>query len=636
MSIVQLMRLKILGCAVLLLGTGPLKAIVYNNLAIPPVLTGTTFNLWLAQTNKYFLPTNNPAFYAGPPLNIFSNGAATTTYGYNGMQFWGPTLIMSNGDYVQINVTNDLVDSTTVHWHGFHIPAIMDGGPHQVIPAGTVWSPSFTVLNNAATYWYHPHLHNTTQKQLTYGAGGFIIVKDAVEATLPLPRTYGVDDIPVVFTDRRFLTNVFNGVRPGNQFAVGQYTQSDGSTSSYDNYGDFALANGTYNAQIVLPPEFIRLRILNGEIQRGYNLGFSNSVSGSNVVFYVIGNDQGLLNAPVPVTRVQMMVGERVEVLLNLTTNQPGSTVDLLAYDHEINGLLQPTPGPQAGFPGVESEAKPPSGVDGLINGGPQSTENSGWLNHTNFVLLHIIVGTNLTANAITNLPATLVTNTYWKKTDATSTNVISVTGGNGGTPGFSFNSQAFSSTFDNYTIPLNTTQMWTISGGNVFGHALHIHDVKFYIVSRSGTQVTSTGTNAPYESGWKDTVYVPRTESVSVIAKFDDFASTTNPFMFHCHFLNHEDGGMMGQFLVVNNQTENLIVTNFTRSGSTNVSLNFKATTGTTYTLQYSTNLNGANWSDITTVTSGGASANFTETNAARLAQSPGFYRVKMPLINY
>ena len=65
-------------------------------------------------------------------------------------------------------------------------------------------------------------------------------------------------------------------------------------------------------------------------------------------------------------------------------------------------------------------------------------------------------------------------------------------------------------------------------------------------IISRSSGAVNA------YESGWKDTVYVPLGESVVVIAKFDDFASSTNPYMFHCHFTNHEDEGMMGQFLVI------------------------------------------------------------------------------------
>ena len=118
------------------------SAITYSNLWIPPTLSGTTFNLNLHVTNKYYLPGSN-----------------TITYAYNDGDFWGPTLIMNKGDVVQINLTNNLPDTTTTHWHGFHIPAIMDGGPHNTIAPGAIWSPSFYVLNQAATYWYHPHLH---------------------------------------------------------------------------------------------------------------------------------------------------------------------------------------------------------------------------------------------------------------------------------------------------------------------------------------------------------------------------------------------------------------------------------------------------------------------------------------------
>ena len=80
-------------------------------------------------------------------------------------------------------------------------------------------------------------MHTTTQKQLTLGAGGFIIIRDDEEAALALPRTYGVDDIPLVLTSRRFTTT--NGV--ANQF---QYTATA--------YGDYALANGTLNAAVAI------------------------------------------------------------------------------------------------------------------------------------------------------------------------------------------------------------------------------------------------------------------------------------------------------------------------------------------------------------------------------------------------
>ncbi len=576
--------------------TDPPPVITYNPLTIPPTLSGSSFNLWLSETNKQFWDAG------AAPLPILAHGAPTTTYGYNGMQFWGPTLIMTNGDFVQINVTNNLIDSTTVHWHGFHIPAIMDGGPHQFIPAGTVWSPSFKVLNSAATYWYHPHLHTTTQRQLTYGAGGFIIVRDAAEAALALPRTYGVDDIPIGFTSRRFLTNSFHGVAPGNQFAFDHLL---------DNYGDFILANGTYLPQATLPRQYVRLRILNAEIMRGYNLGFSDDRT-----FYVIANDQGLLDAPVPVTRVKLMVGERVEILLNLGADASGSTLDLKAYNS----------GQVFGFPGNEGDPVTPNGESGPIK--------ASLLNNTDFNLLHIVV-TNATANAIVYLPQTLVTNTYLTTNDVTNVRSISLTGGDVGAE-YTFNDAAYSPTFLNHTIDLNAIEQWNITGSTVFGHALHIHDIKFKIVSRSGgTQVSTNGLPAPYESGWKDTVYVPVEENVSVIAKYDDFASNLNPFMFHCHFLNHEDGGMMGQFVVVNHEVEDLAIASFVRGpANEKIVMNFKATSGTTYTLQFSSDLTQSSWRDIASVTSNGSSVTYTETDPVRLAATPGFYRVKIPAI--
>jgi len=403
---------------------------------------------------------------------------------------------MNKGDNVQINVTNNLTDATTTHWHGFHIPAAMDGGPHQVIDAGTTWSPTFTVKNNAGTYWYHPHLHEKTYEQLTKGAGGFIIIKDPVESALALPRTYGVDDLPIVLTSRKY--------------------NSDNSFNTNINsfvYGDYGLTNGTPNAQVSLPKQYVRLRILNAEIERGYNLGFSDNRS-----FYVITNDGGLLDAPIEVTRVKMMAGERIELLVNLGNDAVGASLDLKAYNS----------GQAFGFPGAE----------------PSSTGTFGsLLNNLDFSVLHINVAAT-TSNAITAVPSKLTTNTYWTAADVTNSRTITITGGQGGSA-FVFDNNTYGSTTTNQTVKLNAIEKWTITNNNIFGHAFHVHDVQFKIISRS------SGSVANYESGWKDTVYVPLGESVSFIAKFDDFASATNYFMYHCHFSNHEDEGMMGQFLV-------------------------------------------------------------------------------------
>ncbi|MBK9413697.1 MAG: multicopper oxidase domain-containing protein [Bacteroidetes bacterium] len=103
-------------------------------------------------------------------------GHQTPTYGVNG-NILGPTLILNKGDNVTLNVTNNIPPATTMHWHGLHVPAHADGGPHQMIMPGATWSPSFTVMNDAATYWYHPHGQNRTDIQVSKGLAGLIIVK---------------------------------------------------------------------------------------------------------------------------------------------------------------------------------------------------------------------------------------------------------------------------------------------------------------------------------------------------------------------------------------------------------------------------------------------------------------------------
>ncbi len=472
------MHLRKISTLVVLLLSVHLSFGQYNALVIPDTISGTTFNLSLRDTFKQFLPGNQ-----------------TITAGVNG-NFWGPTLIFRKGDTVHMNIHSFLNDSTTVHWHGMHLPAVMDGGPHQIIPPGTVWQPYWIVKNQAATFWYHPHLHTMSEEQMTKGMGGFIIVRDAEEAALALPRTYGVDDIPLALSSRTF-------------------DASNAFVFTTRHYGDTGMVNGTLHPQVTLPKQYVRLRILNAEMERGYNLGFSD-----NRTFYIIGNDGGLLNAPVSATRVKLLVGERAEILVDLGSDAVGSSVELMAYNA----------GQEFGFGGGEPST---TGIFGSL------------LNNRNFNVLHIVVGA-ATSGAITSVPSTLVNNTYLTAADATVSRTLVVTDGNPGGAPFQFDHALFNFNTMNKTVALGTTEKWTVINNNVFGHSFHIHDVEFKIVSRSSHPVGA------YESGWKDTYYLQINDTVSFVAKFDDYADEIHPFMYHCHFAPHEDGGMMQQFIVV------------------------------------------------------------------------------------
>jgi len=534
----------------------------YNNLWIPDTLSGTTFNLTIKDT-----------------FSQLRTGQQTITGGINN-KFWGPTLFVNKGDTVHMNVRNSMNDSTTIHWHGMHLPAVMDGGPHQVIPPGTLWQPYWKINNLAGTYWYHPHLHEMTFEHITKGIGGFIIVRDPQESALALPRKYGIDDIPIALTSRRYDAS--------NQFVLTNTT-----------YGDYMLANGTPNAQVSLPKQYVRLRILNAEIERGYNLGFSD-----NRTFYIIGNDGGLLNTPVSATRVKLMVGERVEILVNLGANNVGDTLNLKAYNSN-----------QAfGFPGGEA------GISGQFGS---------LLNNVDFTVLHIKVAAT-TANPITAVPSVLSNNIYWTAADATLSRNLTITGGQAGSnQPFVFDNSAFSLTNINKTVNLNAIEKWTVTNSNVFGHTFHIHDVEFKIVARNGI-ATSVG---DYESGWKDVMYVPRGENVSFVAKFDDYSDSIHPYMYHCHFSNHEDDGMMGQFVVKDNSILPLNLLSFSVIGKgSTVELNWAVANqldSKAYIIQRSSD--GKVWSDLEVINTTDTS---NQTNFQAIDYSPMFginyYRIK------
>lgn len=469
-----------------------IKAQSYNTLWIPDTLRGTNFNLALKDTFAQIVNTGNQ----------------TITGGING-KIWGPTLFFNKGDSVHFNVHNYLNDSTTIHWHGMHLPAVMDGGPHQVIPPGTIWKPYWKVTNNAATYWYHPHLHEMTEKQITSGLGGLIIVRDNVESALSLPRKYSVDDIPLVLTDRKFTTL--------NQFSIAPY-------------GDSMLVNGTLRAQYNIPAQVVRFRILNGAIERSYNIGFSDNRS-----FSVITSDGGLLDAPVPVTRYILHAGERIEILVSFV-GQVGQSYDLKAYNASLTGNIA----------GGETFTTGPFGS---------------FLNHKDFTMLHINVVAQ-TASPILTIPTSLTTNTLLSAASAVITRSLTISDSSGvtspvilGPNAFVLNHKLFNINYINYTVPLNNTEIWQITSSSVFGHPFHIHDVEFNILSVNGIAPTAA------QAGWKDVVFIPAktgptSSVVKFIARFDDYADATHPFMFHCHIALHEDEGMMGQFVVTNTVT--------------------------------------------------------------------------------
>ena len=459
-----------------------------NNLFIPPAMEDSVFNLTLIDTTHVFFDT-----------------IKTNTFGING-SILAPTLIVNKNDSILFNVTNQIGDTTTMHWHGMHVSAKNDGGPHSLILENDTWSPSFKIRDDAATYWYHPHLHKRTNDHVMKGLAGLIIVKDDNESSLNLPRDYGIDDFPLILQTKAFDIN--------SQIILG-HNQDD----------SIRMVNATIDPILNVPEQMVRFRVLNGGSQRVYYLGLSNGAS-----FHQIGSDGGLLNSPVELNRLLIAPGERAEILIDFS-NLIGDSIQLISFASEI----------QKGIYGAKNEGTSPVQIIPGYSNNP--------LNGNDFEVLQFYVQ-NSTSNSIHTIPTTLNNLIPFQESEADNLRHFQLNFGETSPVGavmgpFTINDKFFDMSYINDTVLLNDIEIWEIFNHSGIAHPFHIHDIQFYLIERSG------GIVPEHERGRKDVVLVKSNETIKFITKFEDFYDDTIPYMYHCHMLMHEDEGMMGQFLV-------------------------------------------------------------------------------------
>jgi FtsP/CotA-like multicopper oxidase with cupredoxin domain len=417
-------------------------------------------------------------------------GRQTPTMGFNG-SYLGPSIRISRGEQIQLAVMNQLGDPTTVHWHGMHLPPAMDGGPHQVIAPGETWRPTWTVNQPAATLWYHPHMMGTTREQVMRGLVGMFILDDARPVQSLLPHTYGVDDLPLILQDAVVGAN--------GQLLVGGGGGGGGNTP-------LTLLDGSSDPWFETPARRLRLRLLNASAQRFYAI----SLVGDQP-FHQIASDGGLLPAPVPLTRKVIGPAERLELVVDLSPEEPT--------------ILQAA-----------------------------STNNGGRGGGGNRPVGLLTLSTSAEWPVAGNLPQVLsqVDRIDPARANVTRDMVLARGGGRGGGGAFTINGSTMRTMedmmhFDGIVrVQLGDTELWRVINESNASHVFHVHDVQFQIVNRNGASPTAE------EAGWKDTIVVRPNETVGIIMTFTDYADLDHPYMYHCHLLNHEDQGMMGQFLVV------------------------------------------------------------------------------------
>lgn len=478
-------------------------------------------------------------------------GKTATTWGYNG-SLLGPAVKLSKGQSVTVDIHNQLAEETTLHWHGLEIPGEVDGGPQGIIPAGGKRSVTFTPDQRAATCWFHPHQHGKTGRQVAMGLAGLVLIEDEEIRKLLLPKQWGIDDVPVIIQDKQFS-------------ADGQVNyQLDIMTAAVGWFGDTLLTNGAIYPQHAAPRGWLRLRLLNGCNARSLNIAASD-----NRPLYVIASDGGLLAEPVKVTELPMLMGERFEVLVDvsdgkafdlvtLPVGQMGMAIAPFDKPHPVmrvqpllitaSGTLPDMLTSMPALPSLEglTVRKLQLSMDPMLDmmgmqmlmkkygaqamAGMDHGKMMGHMNNDNMGHGNMKHG-NMNHGEMGNMQHGDMGNMKHGTFDFHNANRI--------------NGQAFDMNKPMFAAAKGQHERWVISGqGDMMLHPFHIHGTQFRILSENGKAP------AAHRAGWKDTVRVEGGVS-EVLVKFGHDAPKEHAYMAHCHLLEHEDTGMMLGFTV-------------------------------------------------------------------------------------
>jgi FtsP/CotA-like multicopper oxidase with cupredoxin domain len=274
--------------------------------------------------------------------------------------------------------------------------------------------------------------------------------------------------------------------------AAGQVDYTLSASDRTNGYtGDTLLINGALAPVWQAPKQWVRFRLLNGCNSRTLALRM-----GSSLPLLQVANEAGLLAAPVARQSVTLGPGERAEVLVDFTDVPSGQ--ELPVY--------------------VSSGAGAGAGAGGMGMGGtPAATEVQA---------MTVRVSLPKQASAMASPPSAL----------PAAPAVVAVPG-------------AANRNFDisriDFSVPAGSVEVWTFTNSTNMAHPMHVHGVKMSMLTRAGVAP------AAYERGLRDTFVVEAMQTVRVAVQTAASASPS-PLMFHCHILEHEDTGMMGQFTTI------------------------------------------------------------------------------------
>jgi spore coat protein A len=456
----------------------------------------------------------------------------------------------------------------TVHLHGSHDYEENDGYPEswflpvaKNIPSGyaTVgsyydqykeeaqqhygvkWQPGSAIFSyendqRATNLWFHDHSLGITRLNVPCGLVGHYILRggsgDLPPGVLPGPAPQPGDppgtnyyEIPLIFQDHDF--NSDGSIAwPATDAQAGPYIPQTDIPPIWSNpgqLGNVTLVNGNSWPYLEVEPRRYRFRLLNACNFRVMLLKVVSDPTAAApaqpaLPIWVIGSDGGFLPAPLeldsPTPVLQIIQSERYDIVIDFT----GLAVGTKLY---LTNESPPSQNDDGSLPNqvMEFQVVPLKSTDTSTPPGQLTLPTIPAMppaTNTRQVSFNMIMSTFAPSEVAKFLCGTV-------NSDGT------------GNP---------LEWFDPITEApvVNTTEIWEVYNFAAGGHDFHVHLVEFQVLNRQPISGGATTPPNPWEVGRKDSVFAPGGQITRIQATFDHVSQ----FVWHCHFLDHEDNGMM------------------------------------------------------------------------------------------
>jgi FtsP/CotA-like multicopper oxidase with cupredoxin domain len=510
---------------------------------------------------------------ARPGLHTFhSDFGPSYVWGFNGV-YPGPTVLGRYGQSNIVRFRNSLppngdntfgVPEITIHLHNGHHGSESDGFAGDFFPSGR-WkdhlypnvyagieafpnpNPGGNGVGDArekmGTFWYHDHRQEETLPNNVMGLNGMYIVYDRTDpghehpssGSLQLPGLYGVTDIPLILTEKRFC--------PLDGQGRNEMVNAAG--------GDKFIVNGAIQPRFTVRRRKYRFRILStGPTTAQWELRLRHGTTGAVETMTCIATDANFLEHPVPVDdgvnagntnsitganivvpgAIRVNVAERYDVIIDFGKYAPGTQLYLTDVRSQRVNTGNVFPGLPATF--------------GIGN-----------------VLMRFDVVNRETwfPNDTPPIPETLCTYPPICEPDTTFTWRFDRDPIGTVPRRFLINSRDFDVDVPQHCIIKNTCEEWFIdnntgqlpSGPTNWAHPVHIHFEEFRILKRFANigGVLTEVPVPPLSAGRKDVTKVEAGEAALIRMQFRDYLGD---YLIHCHNMGHEDAFMMVHWVIV------------------------------------------------------------------------------------